>query len=187
MEFNLDFQDMNVEQVVTDHFDDNRTTDAEDMVVWCRELLDKYYEGATTLAEESLLRRFLSTAKNLPEDLQAEAALFGGAVSLREESTDIEVLPFKRQSHLSQILRTRWVSAISVAAVACMALMAGLNADKTYGYINGTPIKDSDFAVEQVHVAMAYVTDALGQVRAPAESARESMGQLDKVINMFRK
>lgn len=187
MEFNIDFQDMNAEQVVTDHFDDNRTTESEDMVVWCRELLDKYYEGATTLAEESLLRRFLTSAKNLPADLQAEAALFGGVVSLREESTDVEVLPFKRQSRLSQILRTRWVSAISVAAVACMALLAGLNADKTYGYINGTPIKDGEFAYEQMRVAMTYVTDAFDQMQAPAESARESMEQIDRVMNMFRK
>lgn len=186
MEFNLDFQDMNVEQVVTDHLDDNRTTDADDMVVWCRELLDKYYEGATTPAEESLLRHFLTSAKNLPADLEAEAALFGGVVSLREESTDIEVLPFKRQSRLSQILHTRWVSAISVAAVACMALLAGLNADKTYGYINGTPIKDGEYAMEQVYIAMNYITDAFGQMQAPAESARKSMEQLDKVMNMFR-
>ncbi|MBQ5614411.1 MAG: hypothetical protein IIU82_05275 [Tidjanibacter sp.] len=186
MEFNLDFQDMNVEQVVTDHFDDNRTTDSDDMVVWCRELLDKYYEGATTPAEESLLRRFLTSAKNLPVDLEAEAALFGGVVSLREESTDIEVLPFKRQSRLSQILRTRWVSAISVAAVACMAILAGLNANMTYGYINGVPIKDGAFAMEQMQVAMTYVSDAFGQMQGPAESARESMEQLDKVMNMFR-
>ncbi len=186
MEFNLDFQDLNAEQIVTERFDDNRTADTEDMVVWCRELLDKYYEGATTLAEESLLRHFLSTAKNLPAELQAEAALFGGVVSLREESTDIEVLPFKRQSRLSQILRTRWVSAISVAAVTCMVVLAGLNADKTYGYINGTPIKDGDFAVEQVRVAMTYVSDAFDQMHAPTESARKSMEQLDKVMNMFR-
>ena len=37
-----------------------------------------------------------------------------------------------------------------------------------------------------MQVAMTYVSDAFGQMQGPAESARESMEQLDKVMNMFR-
>lgn len=56
-------------------------------------LLNKYYEGNTSLEEEQKLRRSLQQ-ENLPEDLQAEAALFGYTEAVQQSSPEVD--PFKK-------------------------------------------------------------------------------------------
>ncbi len=59
-------------------------------VEWCRELLDRYYEGATSLEEEEELREwFASAGSDLPEDLRVEAAMFGVFAEQRAYQSDI--------------------------------------------------------------------------------------------------
>ncbi len=59
-------------------------------VEWCRELLERYYEGATSLEEEEELREWFASAGNdLPEDLRVEAAMFGVFAEQRAERSDV--------------------------------------------------------------------------------------------------
>ncbi len=54
-------------------------------------LLEKYYAGETSLEEEAILRKSLTTATNIPEYLKADAELFAMMNALTEESTDQEI------------------------------------------------------------------------------------------------
>lgn len=59
---------------------DNRTDNI-------RRLIGKFYDGTTTVAEEELLAEFFRTAKDLPEDMEADRRVFrslhGGAEAFR--------------------------------------------------------------------------------------------------------
>lgn len=185
MEFNIFSPDMNVEQIPEEVLTEQGIDKGDDMIGWCRDLLDKYYEGETTLAEESLLRHYLTTATNLPDDLVAEAAMFGGMAAIAKESTNVELRVVKAQRRQLFMRRARWISAVSAAAVVMLSVGIGLNTQRTYGYINGAPIHDSDMAMEQVMVAMSYLSSAHKQVESNTQSARVPMEQMNDILDMF--
>ncbi len=90
-------------------------------------LIEKYYEGETSVAEEKLIHQFLSQ-KNLPEQFEAEKAIFGYFESEK---------PKKKVYKLPAQLK--WItSAAAVAGIAVFSLIfVNQSNASNYAYIDG--------------------------------------------------
>lgn len=93
-----------------------------------RQLLVKYYEGDATIAETAVLKSFFNEAKELPEDLTTDAAIFRAMTS--HENTDYIVPKDLREKIVSKtIRRSRRVFHIKskIGAVASLAVLICLS------------------------------------------------------------
>jgi len=82
-------------------------------------LIEKYFEGLTSLDEEQVLRDYFQR-EDLPEELKTHAPLFQYFSSERKEIQKNEVSV--RRNKTIQLIR--WVS---VSAAACLLLFLGMN------------------------------------------------------------
>lgn len=93
-----------------------------------RQLLVKYYEGDATIAETAVLKSFFNEAKELPEDLTTDAAIFRAMTS--HENTDYIVPKDLREKIVSKtIRRSRRVFHIKskIGAAASLAILICLS------------------------------------------------------------
>lgn len=113
-----------------------------------RRLLDRYFDGETTLDEEQTLRRFFTTTDDVPADLRYAAPMFAYAAEKRAQTR-----PVVAKASLKHSLRRRWGIAASTAAAACMILgavtiyrggdfAAEVVPDEAYCYLDGRAITD---------------------------------------------
>lgn len=109
-------------------------------------LLERYYEGLSSVAEEKQLHAFLQQS-DLPERFHAEQALFGYHAGCKAHSK-----PLLRMSPL-----LRLVSGVAAVAVLAIGFHFWLgNSVVNYAYVDGQRITDS----EQVKsAAMASLSD----------------------------
>lgn len=186
MEFNLVDLNTRNEQLPEEFNAELPGNDHDNMVGWCHTLLDKYYEGKTSLSEENLLRYWLGKADDLPDDLVAEAAIFNAMQAVAAESTEIELRVVTRERKERLRRRNKWLSIASVAAATTICVNVALAGEQTYGYINGNPIRDSEMAMEQMQVAMSYLAEVQKSMVMPTESAKESLEQVNRVLEYFK-
>jgi hypothetical protein len=118
-----------------------------------KELLDKYFEGSTSHAEELELRRFFAEAKHLPEEMAAYKPLFS---YIDEESGTTQVVHHSRRLHLTYIWSAAAASILLLLGIAGYNGYAGRHAD--YVIINGEKSTDIRLAKEQARKAFADVS-----------------------------
>jgi hypothetical protein len=147
------------------------------------ELLEKYYQGETSTAEEKSLRVFFE-AGDVPEHLKAEAGLFG-FFSLERETA----LPGKMEARLEQMitgskppkhglrrsLRYYWMS----AAAAVILILVGIFVDMRIK-------NNTDFAVmqdtyEDPYLAYTEAKKVLFMVSEKMNAGRKPLKNLDKL------
>jgi hypothetical protein len=113
------------------------------------QLVDAYYEGTTTQAEEQLLRDFLNQ-NDLPQRFDAERAIFG--YFTREKSTDtsktLEPIQVDR-SHRGLILKInpvlKWSLAAAVIFSAVLIVPKTLaNRNVDVAYVDGVRLTDKN-------------------------------------------
>lgn len=122
-----------------------------------RELLNRYFEGNTTLGEEAMLRDYFSDAGTIHGDFEYARDLF-------VHWTDSRQVEYEGGSAMKSLRapgKKRRVGWIAVAASVCLLIAAGLfwpvEQQTVYAYIDGVPVTDKE-------IAMAEMKKALGQV-----------------------
>ncbi len=138
-----------------------------------RELLDRYFEGGTSLIEEDELRSYFSANETVAPDLEYARRMFDGfAATARHEvpSGKVSVPRIRRSVRMSLAVRISVVAAsVAVVATASWRLI-GHNQNKTvYAYINGMAITDQQEAMEQAEKMLQQVAGPLSQ---PVEELR---------------
>lgn len=131
-----------------------------------RLLLDRYFEGETTLEEEKILAAFFASA-DVPADLQPYRALFGFFAEARELEPKTEVsLPVKRN-------RLRW---IPVAASVVLLLGAG-----TFAYFHSEkmPSKQELGTYDDPEVAYQETQKALKLLSQHVNSGVNGMAYIE--------
>ena len=111
-------------------------------------LLERYFEGETTLSEEAELREFYQQHTLIPEELARYAPLFRYAVEEQNR------LP---QEQLVQKQRNRWAVAASVV------LLIGISTN--YYYKSYLPQKQAQQALEEFKSGMSYLSQNLNKGR----------------------
>ncbi len=117
-------------------------------------LLNKYFEGETTLEEERKLRAYFNQ-ENLPEHLKELAPIFNYledeqvALEALKEITDVSpesVKPLKRKLTFT---RSFFISVVAAASIITVFILfspanSSSSANENYAWINGKRITDKD-------------------------------------------
>lgn len=155
-------------------------------------LLERYFEGLTTLEEERALRDYFAGGGVRPgaEYAGAMFAYFDGeAEGGRDSHDEVEVdaalredvgIPRPAARGRNHWPRRRWVASSAVAAVAgiAIALAAHREPATVYCYVDGRPVTDYSEASRYTGYALRLVS----------ESFAESVGQVERlggVVDIF--
>jgi hypothetical protein len=96
-------------------------------------LLEKYYDGATTVAEEQQLRAFLSK-KKLPEQFEPDRAIFG-------YFTDKKSNP-KPSVHFVRYARMAGIAATLALVLLCSKFLFTSAEETNFAFVDGKKITD---------------------------------------------
>jgi hypothetical protein len=97
-----------------------------------KELLEKYYNGKTSLEEEQLLRDALKTVEKLPEKLKADGELFAMMNALSDDSTEKEIILEEKEPKIVQIGQQHtssftWIARIAAGfAILVIGVLSGM-------------------------------------------------------------
>ncbi|HKM11721.1 MAG TPA: hypothetical protein PL115_00625 [Bacteroidales bacterium] len=136
-------------------------------------LIEKYYEGETTVAEEHLLRKYLS-GKNVPAQFEAEKAIFGYFAGEKEKQ-NVRITPNT----------LKWVVSIASAAAAVVLFLGiFLNTQystTSYAYVDGKKVTDKNEirALAQITLENIAGTDEVENGLKNIESGQTIEGQLN--------
>ncbi len=133
-------------------------------------LIEKFYEGLTTLDEEKLLQAFLSHA-NLPSKYKTEQAIFG-YFSTKKQKKRFQIRPF-----------LQWTG----AAAAMLILALGIETyawknQESYAYIDGVKITNKNEIKTQALASLSIVSADNYEVEQSLENLNDSelmQNQLD--------
>lgn len=116
-----------------------------------KDILQRYYEGRTSLEEEQALRRYLISADtdSLTPDEKAAHLMIQHATRARQESVNVKL-------HHTNSLRWQIAGAMAL----CALLIGGiyLSRPTIYGYHNGRPItslQEAEFYSQQILAELA--------------------------------
>jgi len=124
-------------------------------------LLEKYYDGKTSNAEEKKLLRFLSQ-ENLPERFESDRAIMGYFVDKKTKPKAV-ILSF-----------VKWGS---VAAVFFCLIFFGRglikNGQTNYAYINGQKITNNQVVKEQALASLNIISSSCNEIEESAETLND--------------
>lgn len=126
------------------------------------ELLNKYFEGETSLQEEQTLKEYFLNADNVPAKWNYAKAMFTG-FSSNKEATSHTVAVKKKEMPLKRI-------AAAVAVVALLSVSVALFVPKEkeiYCYVNGKPVTDYELALKHAERAFGIMEK---EISKPAQS-----------------
>lgn len=116
------------------------------------ELLNRYFEGETSLQEEQTLKEYFLNADNVPAKWNYAKAMFTG-FSSNKEATSHTVAVKKKGMPLKRI-------AAAVAVVALLSVSVALFVPKEkeiYCYVNGKPVTDYELALKHAERAFGIM------------------------------
>lgn len=131
-----------------------------------RELLEKYYEGNTSMAEEAELEAFL-TGKDVPEEFSADRELFSSMAEIKQPVEIPEDLDQKIISKLDEAgkaeTRVRRISIYSFSGLAAglliiLGVYLGFIKDNQNDLVSQYAIEDPDKAYIEAKRALEYVS-----------------------------
>lgn len=126
------------------------------------ELLNRYFEGETSLQEEQTLKEYFLNADNVPAKWNYAKAMFTG-FSSNKEVTSHTVAVKKKGMPLKRI-------AAAVAVVALLSVSATLlipTEKEIYCYVNGKPVTDYELALKHAERAFGIMEKEMSK---PAQS-----------------
>lgn len=127
-----------------------------------KELLNRYFDGKSSLEEEQLLKEYFTYTKEIQEELKPAKALFDQLSKEASEQCDIEpVIPQSKN----------WISTrFAIRLAASIVLLCGLfyffqqPTDKPpYAYINGKAVTDQNIAIKETKKALFSITTRLNR------------------------
>ena len=116
------------------------------------ELLNRFFEGETSLQEEQTLKEYFLNADNVPAKWNYAKAMFTG-FSSNKEVTSHTVAVKKKEMPLKRI-------AAAVAVVALLSVSVALFVPKEkeiYCYVNGKPVTDYELALKHAERAFGIM------------------------------
>ena len=127
-----------------------------------QELLDKYFEGETSLQEEQILKDYFLNTADIPAEWYSAKAMFTGFCS-NKEVTSRTIIVRKKGISLKRI-------AAAVAVVALLSVSVALFVPKEkeiYCYVNGKPVTDYELALKHAERAFGIMEK---EISKPAQS-----------------
>lgn len=133
-------------------------------------LIEKYYDGLTTVDEEKELRGFLSQT-NLPEQYKVERDILG-FFEEKKPKHKVQLIPFKRWSS---------VAAVLIVGVFCAKFYMTANPDN-YAYVDGKKITDVSKVKQS---ALASLNDLPSDEVAEGLNSLNDSELIDQQLSVF--
>jgi len=125
-------------------------------------LIERYYEGLTTVEEEKQLRDFLSQP-NLPERFKPEQAIFG-YFNRKKQKPQFRILPY-----------VRWASVAAVVAFAVFSAHLFTAENKVnYAYIDGEKITNTQEIKSHALASLSDVSSKNNEVEDGINSLNDN-------------
>jgi len=150
------------------------------------QLLEKYWEGETTLEEERALKSYFS-GNNIEKRFQYAAPLFQALHEEKSVAMSTPPLPLKVIKKPMQW--TRWAAA---AALVGVLSIAGWRAIKQHQQemeiaaiekkLNTDTFEDPEQAAAEIKAALAFVSSKLNKGKRQMHKGLKKMEQIDKYI-----
>lgn len=138
-------------------------------------LIDKYFEGETSIAEENQLKDYFSSS-NVAQHLQQYQPVFGYFSQAKEQLFTQEI-PLKSKKRNVVI----WMSiAASVVVMLGVGSMMYFENNKSEQFVACTPEDNPELALEQTQKALALVSEHLN-------TGIESVGYINEYENSKNK
>lgn len=154
-----------------------------------RQLLDSYFEGETSLAEERELRAYFASAADIPADLRYAEAMFGALGGSAEAVLAAEgFTPRAAKRSLKPGHRVWLLGGIAAAAAAIAVAVifpfhtASVQPQTVYCYINGEPVTDYQTALRYTEGTLELVGTSLDKSIAYLQQ----METLDKSLDALK-
>jgi hypothetical protein len=130
------------------------------------QLINKYFEGETSLEEEAQIKAFFNSKRILPEKYQRLKAMFGFYESSKKETSELKIeniIPFqKKKTNSFRILY--YAVAASITILFGIWFMHDSGTEKpVYAYINGKPVENQELAYKEAQKALMMVSKNLNQ------------------------
>ena len=129
-------------------------------------LLEKYFEGNTTLNEELQIKEFFKNNSDLPDNLMETRAMFQFFSKEKQEKTDM-VFPVKEKQKSARVRNLYYqVSAIAASILILISVITytdNTEEQRVYAYINGKPIMDEQVAIIEAKRALLLVSSNLNE------------------------
>lgn len=140
-------------------------------------LLNKYWEGESTLEEEQILQKFFRTATNIPKDLEAERSYFVYLNTAQE----IQVKP-KKVAKVRQI-RT-WVAAASILLLLGLGILYPmLSIEKGNKNLVVQTLEGTQHKISSYNTLAAHKLDTYQDPQKAYESAKAMLHIMSTKLN----
>ena len=136
------------------------------------ELIEKYYDGLTTVEEEKLLQNFLSQA-NLPAKYKPEQAIFG-YFETKKQKPVFNIRPY-----------IRWVGAAAAVLVLAVGIQTFTWKNSTsYAYVDGVKITNKNEIKTQALASLSNVSADNNEVEQSIENLNDN-GIMQQQLDVF--
>lgn len=145
------------------------------------ELLNRYFEGETSLQEEQTLKEYFLNADNVPAEWNYAKVMFTG-FSSNKEATNHTVAVKKKGMPLKRI-------AAAVAVVALLSVSVALFVPKEkeiYCYVNGKPITDYELALKHAERAFSIMEEEISKSTKSLEIIDNSIDKTTNYIEVLK-
>lgn len=141
-------------------------------------LLEKYYEGQSSLAEEKQLRSYLENYQGNNTELLEAKMVFGIFDNASQETVaiDFETVTGEKPAGILRKIYFR-IGAVAAAAVIVGLMILTLNTSQQkviYAYVNGQPITNKQ-------EALAYSMQAMNELSTNLNKGTEHLNQMGKM------
>lgn len=136
-------------------------------------LIEKYYEGQTTVAEEKELHDFLSQ-KNLPDRFDTEKAMFGFFASQKA----------KPKGNKIHMLRWASVAAVFITMFFSTGYLFSQN-DKDYVYIDGKEYTDVNIVKNRALASINELAVTNNEVKTSTGLLQDNQDLVQQQLSVF--
>ncbi len=148
-----------------------------------RGILEKYWEGETSLEEEAALRDFFSSDV-VDEDLQLYQPLFSYFKESGQMQMPGEIMPPKPGK--TSIISLSWITRVAAVCLILMGFLFILKQQQSHldtGYAMEDTYDDPELAYQEVKDALLFLSTKMNKGVNQANESLEKIEPLDNILN----
>lgn len=149
------------------------------------ELLNKYFEGETSLQEEQTLKEYFLNADNVPAKWNYAKAMFVGFEQNRQTvATPAQTKSSKRKSPLWIKIAAVFVGTIALSGI--IAVVWPKQEEVVYCCVNGKPVTDYNTALIYAQEVLTIVDNHLSMPTEKLDLIDQSLEESAKYIDILK-
>lgn len=154
-----------------------------------KDLMDKYFQGETTIAEESELKQYFRSSTVLPEH-----EIYRPLFKVFDEEYMVKANPAIKVISDQKKTKRMWIQAFIYTGIAASLILALWvqypKQSDNYAMVSGNKIQDTEYAEKYAEKKLNQVNDVLNRSMKPMqniEKVRNNLHPINKLSNVKEK